>query len=128
MMTSFPHKIDHIGIPVRDISVSKHFYAQALAPVGMAMLGASERHAAFGIEPMPNLIIRLTDQRPVSVHLAFVAETRAQVDAFYAAALVAGGTDHGGPGLRPDYHPDYYGAFVLDPDGHNIEMVKHAPE
>ena len=127
-MTGWPHKLDHIGIPVTDLAASMHFYTQALAPVGMTLLGTGERHAAFGIKPMPYMTIRVTDQAPASVHVAFIAETRAQVDAFYTAALAAGGTDHGRPGLRPDYHPDYYGAFVLDPDGHNIEVVKHAPE
>jgi catechol 2,3-dioxygenase-like lactoylglutathione lyase family enzyme len=127
-MTGWPHKLDHIGIRVSDLAASKKFYTRALQPIGISLLGSSEQHAAFGTGPMPYLTVRLTDQPPVSVHVAFVAETRAQVDAFYAAALGAGGTDNGPPGLRPDYHPDYYGAFVRDPDGHNIEVVKHTPE
>ena len=127
-MSSWPHKLDHIGIRVSDLGVSKAFYTQALAPVGIGLLGSSEQHAAFGTGSMPYLTIRLTAQDPVSVHVAFVAETRGQVDAFYEAALQAGGSGNGSPGLRPEYHPDYYGAFVLDPDGHNIEVVKHSPE
>ena len=127
-MSSWPHKLDHIGICVSDLRVSKVFYAQALAPVGISLLGSSEQHAAFGIGSMPYLTVRKTDKDPVSVHVAFVAETRGQVDAFYEAALQAGGSCNGLPGLRPAYHPDYYGAFVLDPDGHNIEVVKHSPE
>jgi catechol 2,3-dioxygenase-like lactoylglutathione lyase family enzyme len=127
-MTSWPHKLDHIGIRVSDLAVSKTFYVSALEPIGINLLGASERHAAFGTGHMPYLTVRFTDDVPVSVHVAFVAEKRSQVDAFYVAALGAGGTDNGPPGLRPEYHPDYYGAFVLDPDGHNIEVVKHTPE
>jgi len=127
-MSSWPHKLDHIGIRVSDLGVSKAFYTQALAPVGIGLLGSSEQHAAFGIGSMPYLTIRVTGQDPVSVHVAFVADTRGQVDAFYEAALQAGGSGNGPPGLRPAYHPDYYGAFVLDPDGHNIEVVKHSPE
>ena len=127
-MTSLPHKLDHIGIRVSDLNASKTFYMSALEPVGISLLGTSERHAAFGIGQMPYLTVRLTDKVPVSVHVAFVAEQRSQVDAFHAAALAAGGADNGPPGLRPEYHPDYYAAFVLDPDGHNIEVVKHTPE
>ena len=127
-MTSWPHKLDHIGIRVSDLSVSKTFYVSALEPIGISLLGTSERHAAFGAGHMPYLTVRITDDVPVSVHVAFVAEKRSQVDAFYSAALRAGGADNGPPGLRPEYHPDYYGAFVLDPDGHNIEVVKHTPE
>jgi catechol 2,3-dioxygenase-like lactoylglutathione lyase family enzyme len=77
---------------------------------------------------MPYLTLRLSMTTPAPVHLAFIADNRAQVDAFYRAALAAGGTDHGAPGLRPAYHAHYYGAFVLDPDGHNIEVVQHQPE
>ena len=127
-MTNWPHKLDHIGIRVSDLAASKSFYTGALEPIGISLLGASAQHIAFGIVPMPYLTLRLTDQLPVPVHVAFIADTRAQVDAFYNAALGVGGTDNGPPALRPEYHPDYYGAFVLDPDGHNIEVVKHTPD
>jgi len=120
--------LDHISIPVSNLADSKAFYSQALAPIGFGLLGESDRHAAFGFSHMPYLIVRLAEVAPESVHVAFTADTRAQVDAFHAAALAAGGTDNGAPGLRPDYHPDYYAAFVLDPDGHNIEVVKHQAE
>ena len=127
-MTNWPHKLDHIGIRVSDLAASKSFYTGALEPIGISLLGASEQHIAFGIGAMPYLTLRLTDQLPVSAHVAFIADTRAQVDAFYNAALGVGGTDNGPPALRAKYHPDYYAAFVFDPDGHNIEVVKHAPE
>ncbi|MAF82882.1 MAG: hypothetical protein CL797_02115 [Chromatiales bacterium] len=120
--------LDHISIPVSNLADSKAFYSQALVPIGFGLLGESERHAAFGFSHMPYLIVRLAEVAPESVHIAFTADTRAQVDAFHTAALAAGGTDNGAPGLRPDYHPDYYAAFVLDPDGHNIEVVKHQAE
>jgi predicted lactoylglutathione lyase len=79
------------------------------------------------VPPKPDFWINEGTPQTPRVHLAFRAENRAQVDAFYAAAIAAGGTDNGKPGLRPHYHPDYYGAFVLDPDGHNVEAVCHTP-
>jgi catechol 2,3-dioxygenase-like lactoylglutathione lyase family enzyme len=131
-MQQWPHKLDHIGIRVSDLQVAIGFYTAALAPVGISLLGQSDQHAAFGIGEMPYLSIRQLDlsqfTRPSPVHVAFVAEMRQQVDEFYAAALSAGGSDNGAPGMRPEYHPNYYGAFVLDADGHNIEVVKHAAE
>ena len=120
-------KIDHVGLPVTDLEASKAFYAAALAPAGFSMLGNSDKHAAFGIGHMPYLTVRVANGPVSPGHLAFIAEERSQVDAFYAAALEAGGTDNGAPGMRPQYHENYYGAFVLDPDGHNIELVKHTP-
>ena len=120
--------LDHVGIPVRDLVASKSFYIQALAPIGMKLLGESAAHAAFGIGHMPYLVVRAAGILSAPSHVAFIAATRAEVDAFHAAAIAAGGQDNGGPGLWPDYHPDYYGAFVLDPDGHNIEVVKHTAE
>ena len=128
MTSAIKPMLDHISIPVSNLADSKAFYSQALAPIGFGLLGESDRHAAFGFSHMPYLIVRLAEVAPESVHVAFTADTRAQVDAFHAAALAAGGTDNGAPGLRPDYHPDYYAAFVLDPDGHNIEVVKHQAE
>jgi catechol 2,3-dioxygenase-like lactoylglutathione lyase family enzyme len=127
-MSSWPHKIDHIGIHVTNLDAAKKFYGAALAPIGIGLIAESSHHAAFGMGPMPYLIVRQSDRVAAPVHLAFLAEQRADVEAFHAAALAAGGRDNGAPGLRPDYHPHYYSAFVLDPDGHNIEVVKHEPE
>ena len=127
-MADWPHRLDHVGIPVRDLKRARTFYAAALAPLGIELLSASEAYAAFGTGHMPYLTLRLSMTMPAPVHLAFSADNRGQVDAFYRAAIAAGGVDHGAPGLRPAYHAHYYGAFVLDPDGHNIEMVKHQPE
>jgi catechol 2,3-dioxygenase-like lactoylglutathione lyase family enzyme len=127
--------IDHTGLVVRDFECSKSFYRQALAPIGYQLLmelpAAVTGHtdvAGFGEPPKPDFwISRGTPNQP-PIHIAFRVNTRAEVDAFHRAALAAGGTDNGAPGLRPHYHPDYYGAFVHDPDGHNIEAVCHAPE
>lgn len=127
--------IDHTGVVVSDFGKSKAFYASALAPLGyqliMELPAATTGHtdvAGFGEPPKPDFwISRGSPNRP-PVHIAFRVGSRATVDAFYKAALDAGARDNGPPGLRPHYHPDYYGAFVLDPDGHNIEAVCHAPE
>ncbi|MBV1774280.1 VOC family protein [Burkholderiaceae bacterium DAT-1] len=126
--------IDHTGVVVSDFERSKMFYQQALAPIGYTMLMSFPAEvtghtdvAGFGEPSKPDFwISKGTPNRP-AIHVAFRVNTRAEVDAFHAAALAAGGTDNGAPGLRPHYHPDYYGAFVLDPDGHNIEAVCHAP-
>ena len=126
--------IDHIGMPVSDIARATDFYLKALAPLGIGMImqvpaevtgnGAA---VGFGADEKPFFWM---GEGPVPegthVHVAFVASSRADVDAFYQAALAAGGRDNGAPGLRPHYHANYYGAFVLDPDGHNIEAVCHA--
>lgn len=127
--------IDHTGIVVSDFERSKAFYRQALAPIAYQLLlefpAAVTGHtdvAGFGEPPKPDFwISRGTPNQP-PLHIAFRVNTRAEVDAFHRAALAAGGTDNGAPGLRPHYHPDYYGAFVRDPDGHNIEAVCHTPE
>jgi len=127
--------IDHTGVVVSDFDRSKAFYREALAPIGYQLLlefpAAVTGHtdvAGFGEPPKPDFwISRGTPNQP-PIHIAFRVGTRAEVDAFHRAALQAGGTDNGAPGLRPHYHPDYYGAFVRDPDGHNIEAVCHAPE
>ncbi len=120
-------RLDHIGLRVTNLQRSTLFYTAALEPLGMCLLGESSKHAAFGIGSMPYLSIRLAERVAGPTHVAFLAESHAQVDAFYLAGISAGGTDGGVPGLRPDYHEHYYGAFVLDPDGHNIELVKHTP-
>ncbi len=127
--------IDHTGVVVSDFERSKAFYRQALAPIGYQLLlefpAAVTGHtdvAGFGEPPKPDFwISRGTPNQP-PIHIAFRVGTRAEVDAFHRAALAAGGKDNGAPGLRPHYHPDYYGAFVHDPDGHNIEAVCHLPE
>jgi catechol 2,3-dioxygenase-like lactoylglutathione lyase family enzyme len=120
--------IDHTGIVVSDLKKSRKFYEQALAPLGYAMLFEvpGDVGMGFGEPPKPDFWIG-RGTPTVNQHIAFRANSRAVVDAFYRAALAAGGTDNGAPGARPHYHANYYGAFVLDLDGHNIEAVCHAP-
>jgi catechol 2,3-dioxygenase-like lactoylglutathione lyase family enzyme len=122
--------LDHVGLTVADYTRSREFYEQALAPLGMSLLiEFSGAAAGFGKDDgsRPSFFIEAHGD-PVRgrLHIAFGAETRAQVDAFHAAAVAAGGIDNGAPGLRW-YHPDYYGGYVLDPDGHNLEAVCHLP-
>ena len=126
--------IDHTGVQVSDLDKSKAFYEAALAPLGYRNLMEFTAEqtggfagVGFGEPPKPDFWIGLGTPNQPPVHLAFRAASRALVDAFYAAAMQAGGRDNGPPGLRPHYHEHYYGAFVLDPDGHNIEAVCHAP-
>jgi catechol 2,3-dioxygenase-like lactoylglutathione lyase family enzyme len=124
--------IDHTGVAVSDFTKSKAFYSAALGPIGYAMLmeipasvtGSSDV-AGFGEAGKPDFWINAGTPNNPPVHIAFRATSRAMVDAFYKAAIEAGGVDNGPPGIRPHYHPDYYGAFVRDPDGHNIEAVCH---
>jgi catechol 2,3-dioxygenase-like lactoylglutathione lyase family enzyme len=122
--------IDHVALNVSDYPRSRAFYEEALAPLGYrVVMGSDEWKAAgFGTEPdRPEFWIR--QESPVGAsHVAFHCEERAPVDAFHAAALAAGGADNGGPGLRERYHPTYYAAFVLDPDGNNVEAVCHRQE
>ncbi|MGC3981605.1 MAG: VOC family protein [Steroidobacteraceae bacterium] len=125
--------IDHTGVNVSDFTASKQFYTQALAPLGYTLLmefpaavTGSADVAGYGEPPKPDFWMISGKPNVPPIHVAFRAATRAAVDAFYAAALAAGGRDNGAPGLRPHYHPNYYGAFVLDPDGHNIEAVCHS--
>jgi catechol 2,3-dioxygenase-like lactoylglutathione lyase family enzyme len=121
---------DHVKFGASDYAASKAFFLEALEPLGMALV--SEGSPAYGVELSADgkvsLCICQTDEKPAHLHLAFVAKTRQQVDAFHRAALAAGGQDHGAPGLRPNYHANYYAAFVIGPDGHNIEVVCHEPE
>jgi catechol 2,3-dioxygenase-like lactoylglutathione lyase family enzyme len=122
--------LDHVGVAVADYQRSKAFYKKALAPLGLKLLTEfSEAAAGFGknVGERPSLFIE-AEGEPVRgrLHIALRAESRAQVDAFHAVALEAGGTDNGAPGLRW-YHPDYYSGYVLDPDGNNIEAVCHQP-
>ncbi|WP_430388726.1 VOC family protein [Dyella sp. 20L07] len=129
--------IDHVGLHVSGYERSRDFYQKVLAPLGgvLVMEVTAEQtgdgaHAGFGTQGAPTFWIG-TSQHGASagpVHIAFAATHRGAVDAFYQAAMAAGAKDNGAPGLRPHYHEHYYGAFVLDPDGHNIEAVCHLPE
>ena len=119
---------DHISFPVTDLARSRAFYVAALAPLGIAVVVESPEFVAFGKAGRARLWLGTSGSPPSGAHLAFVAANRAEVRAFFSAALGAGGTDNGGPGLRPHYHPNYYGAFVLDPDRHNVEAVCRNPE
>ena len=119
--------IDHIGIYCKDAKRSLDFYLQALKPLEIGIVMHFQDIVGLGNEGKPFFWIA-PGQPAQALHVAFIAKQRAQVDAFYQAALKAGGTDNGKPGLREHYHPTYYGAFVLDPDGHNIEAVCHRPE
>jgi catechol 2,3-dioxygenase-like lactoylglutathione lyase family enzyme len=125
--------IDHVGFPVSDYERSKAFYAKVLAPLGYTLVmetGQTENDspaAGFGANGKPDFWIGGEGGLNRSMHVAIAAKDRAAVDAFYRAALAAGGKDNGAPGVRPHYHPNYYGAFVLDPDGHNVEAVCHRP-
>ena len=118
--------LDHVTIGVTDIERSMAFYDRALQPLGIARLYAeSGTFAGYGVGRKAFFWIGLRERVTTGSHIAFTAADRAAVDAFHAAALAAGGRDNGPPGLRPQYHADYYGAFVLDPDGHNLEAVCH---
>ena len=126
---------DHVGILVSDYEKSRDFYVQALAPTGHSKLvelvdahAGDAPTAGFCHEDGSDFWIRPGDRTTPRVHIAFRVPSRAVVDAFYEAAIAAGGKDNGAPGLRPHYHANYYGAYVLDPDGHNIEAVCHDPE
>jgi catechol 2,3-dioxygenase-like lactoylglutathione lyase family enzyme len=120
--------IDHTGVTVSDFEASRKFYAAALAPLGYELLrefgGAV---AGFGEPQKPDFWIAQGEVNTPRIHVTFRADTRQKVDAFYEATLGAGGRDNGAPGLRVHYHLNYYGAFALDPDGHNIEAVCHTP-
>jgi catechol 2,3-dioxygenase-like lactoylglutathione lyase family enzyme len=120
--------IDHIGITVSDYDRSKQFFCRALAPLGIELVMEVEGWAGLGKGGKPELWFGVGGQKQSSMHIAFIADTRDQVRAFHAAALAAGGTDNGPPGIREIYHPNYFGAFALDPDGHNVEAVCHRPE
>jgi len=122
---------DHVKFGVSDYAASKTFFLKALEPLGVAVV--AEATPTYGVELCPaggnvSLCLFQTEEKPAHLHLAFTAENREQVEAFYRAALEAGGKDNGAPGLRPHYHAHYYAAFVIGPDGHNIEVVCHEPE
>ena len=125
--------IDHIGLAVADMKRARAFYLNALKPLGIVVIKevsaeetGGEAHAHFGAEGKPFFSIGTGTKPKGGAHVAFAARTRAEVDNFYKAALSAGGRDNGPPGPRPHYHATYYGAFVFDPDGNNIEAVCHA--
>lgn len=121
---------DHVKFGVRNFEASKAFYLQALAPLGVTVVTDWPPNGAELSQPdgQSSLCLYETDEKPARLHIAFVAQTRQQVDAFHVAALQAGATDNGAPGLRPQYSGRYYAAFVVDPDGHNIEAVCHETE
>jgi catechol 2,3-dioxygenase-like lactoylglutathione lyase family enzyme len=126
--------IDHIGVAVANIDRAKSFYASALEPIGIGVImevspeeTGDDAHAGFGADGKAFFWIGTGVRPKGGTHVAFAVGTRAEVDAFYRAAIAAGGRDNGAPGLRPEYHPNYYGAFVFDPDGNNIEAVCHKP-
>ena len=118
---------DHVKFGVSDYAASKAFFLKALEPLGVVVV--AEGSPAYGVElstkGKSSLCLFQTGEKPAHLHLAFKAGSRQQVDAFYHAALEAGGKDNGAPGLRPHYHANYYAAFVIGPDGHNIEVVCH---
>jgi catechol 2,3-dioxygenase-like lactoylglutathione lyase family enzyme len=118
--------IDHVVIGVSDLAAAKRFYEQALMPLGLSVLLEFPGTVGIGERGKPGFWIRESGGKEPA-HIAFSSPDRATVDAFHEAALAAGGRDNGGPGVREIYHPGYYGAFVLDPDGHNIEAVCHSP-
>ena len=125
--------LDHIGLNVADLEVSKRFYAKALKALGIeviieVMAEQTGSDAYVGMGSAGKAFFWFGEGKGMPIHVAFTAPSRAVVDAFYRDALAAGGVDNGAPGLRPHYHADYYGAFVLDPDGNNIEAVCNAPE
>lgn len=125
--------LDHAGFPVTNYARSKAFYEKTLAPLGYSLILEVRQNendspaAGFGADGKPDFWIGGEGGLNRRIHIAIAAKDRASVDAFYRAALDVGGTDNGSPGVRPHYHANYYGAFVTDPDGHNIEAVCHAP-
>ncbi len=120
--------IDHLTLKVRNLTRAKAFYSAALKPIGYEVLMEFPGMLGMGADRKPDLWLAQDPENVRPVHLAFSAPSRKAVDAFHAAAVVAGGRDNGKPGIRKDYHPTYYAAFVFDDDGHNIEAVVHRPE
>jgi catechol 2,3-dioxygenase-like lactoylglutathione lyase family enzyme len=119
--------IDHVILTVSDSAKSKAFYLAALEPLGYEVVMEFGSGVGFGVSGKPDFWIHQADPVRPPVHVAFASNDRSTVDRFWQAALAAGGRDNGAPGLRPHYHPNYYGAFVFDPDGNNIEAVCHRP-
>jgi catechol 2,3-dioxygenase-like lactoylglutathione lyase family enzyme len=119
--------IDHLVLNVRDLAASRRFYEQALAPIGHTVTMSFPDWVGFGMDGKVEFWLVRRDPASTAVHVAFRCTQRKPVEEFHAAALRAGGKDNGRPGVRKDYHPNYYGAFVFDPDGNNIEAVCHEP-
>jgi catechol 2,3-dioxygenase-like lactoylglutathione lyase family enzyme len=119
---------DHLGFSVSNLAASKAFFLKALAPLGAGVAMEGPYGVGIGRDGKPSLWLHDQGAPAAPMHIAFAARSRAEVDAFHAAAIEAGGLDNGAPGLRPHYHPDYYGAFVIAPDGHNVEAVVHRPD
>ncbi|MEM1231886.1 MAG: VOC family protein [Pseudomonadota bacterium] len=119
---------DHVVFGTSDYEASKAFYLKALAPIGIAIVSEGPLGIELSADGRSSLCIRRVEETPSHLHLAFVAQTREQVNDFHRAALEAGATDNGEPGLRPEYSGQYYAAFVIGPDGHNIEVVCHEGE
>ena len=119
---------DHVVFGVSDYEASKAFFLRALEPLGLAVVLEGPLGVELSSDGKSSLCLFQTEEKPARLHLAFTAATRRQVEAFHRAALAAGGIDNGAPGLRPQYHANYYAAFVIGPDGHNIEVVCHEPE
>lgn len=117
--------LDHIDFGVTDLAASSRFFAAALAPLGITVSTQGTHGTGLGTNGRPCVFLAPVNGTPTRLHIAFAARTRAEVHAFYEAALLAGGKDNGPPGLRPHYHPNYYAAFVIAPDGHNVEAVFH---
>jgi len=120
--------VDHIGIAVNDYSRSVSFYAKVLAPLRIVKIMEYDGWAGFGRDGKPEFWFGKNDQAQLPMHIAFSAEERKQVDEFYHAAMAEGAKDNGEPGIRAEYHPHYYGAFVIDINGHNLEAVCHKPD
>ena len=120
--------IDHIGIAVSDLDVSLAFFTKALAPLGIQLIAKDQGWVGFGRGSKADFWFGLDNSATGPMHIAFTAKSREQVNQFYKAAIEAGAKDNGEPGLRDKYHPNYYGAFVIGPDGHNIEAVCHHEE
>lgn len=118
---------DHIGIGVSNVAASKRFFMEALAPLGVGVVMEVPDAVGLGHGRKPSFWLGQAEAQPVPLHIAFTAQKRAQVVEFYQRALAAGGKDNGPPGLRPHYHANYYAAFVIGPDGHNVEAVCHEP-
>jgi catechol 2,3-dioxygenase-like lactoylglutathione lyase family enzyme len=130
-MTEPRYVLDHTGIEVSDLEAARAFYERALEPLGFGVVmdfAEQARAVGFGTREKPSFWIRAATGRASGpIHIAFHATDRERVDRFHEAALAAGGGDNGPPGVREVYHPNYYGAFVLDPDGNNVEAVCHRP-
>lgn len=116
---------DHVVFGVSDYAASKNFYLKALEPIGMTVVSEGPLGVELSADGKTSLCLFPTTAKPAHLHLAFRADNRQQVEAFHRAALAAGARDNGGPGLRPQYSGKYFAAFVIDPDGHNIEVVCH---